>query len=78
MRVTDQRIVGVLEQRDIGYAERADRFSVIAVREAHELAFLRLPAIAPSVKAHLQRDFDRRRAIGCEERVAERVLRQRG
>ena len=42
MRVTDQRLVGVLEQRDVGDAERADRFSVIAVREAHELAFCAL------------------------------------
>ncbi len=78
MRVTDQRVVGVLEQGDIGYAKRADRLAVIAVREARRIpAFRRLAAVAPDVKAHLQRDFDGRCAIGCKERVAERALGQR-
>jgi hypothetical protein len=77
VRVADQRVVGVLEEGDIGHAERTDRFAVVAVREAGEFAFLVLSAIAPEVKAHLQRDFDRRRAIRREKCMTERALRKR-
>jgi hypothetical protein len=77
VRVADQRVVRILEQRDVGHAERADRLAVIAAGDAHEFALVPLAAIAPRVEAHLQRDLDGRCAVRREERVAERARGER-
>ena len=57
-------------------AERAQRLAVIAAGQAHEAALFRKAAIAPVVKAHLERDFGRRRAVRTVERVAKSGRRE--
>ena len=69
--VAQQGRVGVLEQRNIGHRQRADGFAVVAVLQADERVFLRLPCVAPVVRAHFQRDFGGRGAVRAIKRMAQ-------
>jgi hypothetical protein len=78
VRMADQRIVGIFEQGDIGDAECADGLAMVTIGNADEFLLVAIAAIAPRMEAHLQCDFDGRCAIGGEEGVTERMLREGG
>jgi hypothetical protein len=68
--VHQQRFVGLGEQRHIADRHRRHGLAVVAVGQGDEALLVRLAAIEPVVKAHLQRDFDAGRAvIGVEHPV---------
>ena len=66
----DQRAVGIAEQRHVGHRQRAQRLAVVAVLQAEELGLVRLPVIAPVVRAHLQRDLGGRGTVRSVETMA--------
>jgi len=68
--VQQQRLVGVGEEGDITHRHRGDGFPVIAVGQGDEALLLATAAVAPVVKAHLQRNFDTgRTVVGIEDAV---------
>ncbi|MNC84557.1 hypothetical protein D3C83_01130 [compost metagenome] len=69
----DERRIGVLEEGDVGHRQRAERLPVIAAGEADEAGLGRPSRVAPVMKAHLERDLDRGRAVARIEAMAERV-----
>ena len=75
---TQQRRISVAKQGDIGDGERALGLAMVALREADEAALLRLAVVSPVVKAHLQRDFHRRRAVRTVKAVAKSAGRDLG
>lgn len=65
--VEQQGLVGFGEQRHVTHRHRRHGFAVVAVGQGDEALFVRLTAVEPVVKAHLQRDFDAGRpVIGVE------------
>ena len=75
-RAAHQRRVGFLENIHVGHGQRADRFAVVTAGQAEKLVFLRKAAIAPTVERHFQRDFRGRGAVGGEEAMSQRMVRQ--
>ncbi len=72
-RGAQQRAVGVLEQGHVGDGQRADGLAVVAALQADEFALVVLAAVAPGVKAHLERDLHRRGAVGGVEGMPEHI-----
>ena len=66
---TQERQVGVAEERHVGHRERADRLAVVAAGETHEPGLRGPAAVLPVVERHLERDLDRGRAVAGVERV---------
>ena len=66
-----QRLVRRSENRHVGHAQRTDGFTVIALRHRDEPMLVRLPAVAPEMRTHLERDLGRGCAVGGIERVPE-------
>ena len=56
--VEQQGFVGFGEQRHVAHRHRGHGFAVVAVGQGHEALLVRLTAVEPVVKAHLQRHFD--------------------
>jgi hypothetical protein len=75
-RVEQQRRIALAVERNVGDRERAERLAMVALRQRHEAAFFRPPAIAPVVEAHLERDFHGRGAVVGVEHALERRGRE--
>jgi hypothetical protein len=72
------RAIRFAEQADIGDCQRTDGFTVIAALDADKFLLVGLPAVTPRMKTHLQRNFDRRCAIGGVKAMTELVAGQCG
>jgi hypothetical protein len=57
---TNQRAIGILEQRHVGYRQGADGLAVITAGKAEEVLFFHPTPVLPGVERHLERDLGRR------------------
>jgi hypothetical protein len=64
-----QRPVSIAEERDIGHRQGTDRLAMISMGHADEIRFAGVAHVAPVMEAHLQRNLDRRCAVGGVETV---------
>ena len=72
-RGQQQRRVGLAVQRHVADRQRAQRFAVVAAAERDEAGLLAMATVEPVVEAHLQRHFDRGRAVvGVEHAIQSR------
>ena len=58
-----QRRIGIAIHAFAADAERAERFTVIAITETDEFRFRRLAGVAPVMRTHFQADLDRAAAV---------------
>ena len=72
----DQFTIRSPKQRDVGDRQRPQCLAVIAVFQADELRLVGFAAVAPVMRAHLERDLRGRRPVGGIEAMPETGGRQ--
>ncbi len=79
MVTTDERRVGVAEQRNISHRQGTHRFTVITALQADKFTFIRTALILPGMQRHLERNFRGAGTIRSKEGVTQSppVLRDR-
>ena len=70
MVTTDERRVGVAEQRNISHRQGTHRFTVITALQAGKFTFIRTALILPGMQRHLERNFRGAGTIRSKESVA--------
>ena len=69
-------LVRLPETGQVGYPQRAQGFTVIAAGQANKGLLPAVPQMLPGMRAHLDRDFDRRGAVRAVKRMAQDIPRQ--